>query len=57
MGPGAAEIAQIAPELRDQIGGAPELPSSTLGLPEQARFRLFESVIAFLARRRKPSRC
>ena len=50
VGAGAAEIAQIAPELRDQIGGAPERPSSTLGLPEQARFRLFESVLAFLGK-------
>lgn len=49
MGAGAAEIAQIAPELRDRIGGVPELPNSTLGLPEQARFRLFESLIGFLA--------
>ena len=50
MGPGAAEIAQIAPELRDLIGGVPELPSATLGLPEQARFRLFESLIGFFGK-------
>ena len=31
MGPGAAEIAQIAPELRNQIGGVPELPSAHAG--------------------------
>src|SRR5277367_2875940 len=49
MGPGAAEIAQIAPELRNQIGGVPELPGSTLGQPDKARFRLFDSVIAFFA--------
>src|SRR5580658_3871277 len=30
MGTGAAEIAQIAPELRDRIGAVPELPNSTL---------------------------
>src|SRR5271155_327232 len=41
MGAGAAEIAQIAPELRNQIGGVPELPGSTLGQPDKARFRLF----------------
>ncbi len=50
MGAGAAEVAQIAPELRDQIGSVPELQSSVLGMPEQARFRLFESLIAFLGR-------
>jgi predicted ATPase len=49
MGPGAAEIAQIAPELRNQIGGVPELPGSTLGQPDKARFRLFDSLIAFFA--------
>ena len=46
MGPGAAEIAQIAPELRNQIGGVPELPGASLGQPEKARFRLFDSLIA-----------
>ena len=49
MGAGAAEIAQIVPELREQIG-APELPSAMLGIPEQARFRLFESLIAFFSK-------
>jgi class 3 adenylate cyclase len=49
MGTGAAEIAQIVPELRDQIG-VPELPSAVLGIPEQARFRLFESLIAFFGK-------
>src|SRR5579863_8296588 len=48
LGPGAAEIAQIAPELRAQIGGLPELPSASLGQPEKARFRLFDSMTAFL---------
>ena len=47
MGPGAAEIAQIAPELRNQIGGVPELPGSTLGQPDKARFRLFELLDRF----------
>ena len=46
MGSGAAEIAQIAPELRERIG-VPELPSALLGQPEKARFRLFNSLIAF----------
>ncbi len=47
MGSGAAEIAQIAPELGNRIGGVPELPGSSLGQPEKARFRLFDSLIAF----------
>ena len=47
MGQGAVEIAQIAPELRNQMGGLPELPSASLGQPEKARFRLFNSLIAF----------
>jgi class 3 adenylate cyclase len=50
MGTGAAEIAQITPDLREQLGGVRELQNSTLGMPEQARFRLFESIIAFLGK-------
>ncbi len=50
MGSGAGEIAQIAPELRDQLSGVPEMPSAMLGMPEQARFRLFESLIAFFSK-------
>ena len=48
LGAGAAEIAQIVPELADQIGGLPELPSASLAQPEKARFRLFDSVVSFL---------
>jgi class 3 adenylate cyclase len=48
MESGAAEIAQIAPELGNQIGGVPDLPSASLGQPEKARFRLFDSLTAFL---------
>jgi eukaryotic-like serine/threonine-protein kinase len=50
MGPGAAEIAQIAPELRIEIGGVPELQSASLGQPEKARFRLFDSLTAFFGK-------
>jgi class 3 adenylate cyclase len=49
MGPGAAEIAQIAPELCSQIGGVAEPPGGSLGQPDKARFRLFDSLIAFFA--------
>jgi class 3 adenylate cyclase/tetratricopeptide (TPR) repeat protein len=48
LGAGSAEIAQIVPELRDQIGGLPELPNAALVEPEEVRFRLFDSVISFL---------
>ena len=50
LGSGAADIAQIAPELRDRLGGLPTLPSAQLVQPEMARFRLFDSVVAFLRR-------
>lgn len=48
MGQGAAEIAQIVPELRNQIDGVAELQSASLGQPEKARFRLFDYLTAFL---------
>ena len=45
MGPGAADIAEIIPNLRSKL---PDLkPSPTLE-PEQARFRLFDSITTFL---------
>ena len=50
MGLGAAEIAQIVPELRNQVGGVAELPSASLGQPDKARFRLFDSMIAFFGK-------
>ena len=46
----AAEIAQIAPELRERLGGLPEPPSAALAQPEKARFRLFNSVASFVRR-------
>ena len=45
MGPGAADIAEIVPEIRRKLGGLAPPPS--LGL-EQARFRLFDSMTSFL---------
>jgi class 3 adenylate cyclase len=48
LGAGAAEIAQIVPELRQKVGGLPELPSAELAQPEMARFRLFDSIVSFL---------
>jgi eukaryotic-like serine/threonine-protein kinase len=47
---GAAEIAQIVPELRSLLPGIPELADSSLAQPEQARFRLFDSMVSFLRR-------
>ncbi|HEX8066026.1 MAG TPA: protein kinase [Thermoleophilaceae bacterium] len=53
MGPGAADIAQVVPELHQVIPDLAEPPTSD---PEQARFRLFDSITTFLrnASRREP---
>lgn len=45
MGPGAADIAEILPEIRAKLPGL-ELPPA-LG-PEEARFRLFDAIANFL---------
>ena len=45
MGPGASDIAQVVPELRQQL---PDLEPSPVLEPEQARFRLFDSITNFL---------
>lgn len=47
LGPGAPDVAELLPELRQKLPriGRPDDPGS-----DQARFRLFESVAAFLAR-------
>ena len=45
MGPGAADIAQVVSEIRDRL---PDLPGPPPLEPEQARFRLFDSVTTFL---------
>ena len=45
MGPGAADIAQVVAEVRDRL---PDLGDSPVLPPEQARFRLFDSVTTFL---------
>ena len=45
LGPNAADIAEIVPEIRRKLTDLetpPDLP------PEQARFRLFESITSFL---------
>ena len=45
LGPSAADIAEIVPEIRRKLTGLetpPDLP------PEQARFRLFDSITSFL---------
>lgn len=57
IGSNAAELAQIVPELRDQIGDLPELPNAALAQPEQARFRLFDSMVSFLRKAADFSRC
>jgi len=45
MGPGAADIAEVVSEVRERIPGLPVPPALE---PEQARFRLFDSVTTFL---------
>jgi serine/threonine protein kinase/class 3 adenylate cyclase len=45
MGPGAADIADIVSEVRERLPGLPESPKLA---PEQARFRLFDSIASFL---------
>ncbi|PYT02497.1 MAG: hypothetical protein DMF60_21220 [Acidobacteria bacterium] len=53
MGPGAADIAQVVPEIKERF---PDLTTPPSLEPEQARFRLFDSVTTFLknASRRQP---
>jgi eukaryotic-like serine/threonine-protein kinase len=50
LGSDAAEIAQIAPEVRERIGDLPDPPSAALAQPEKARFRLFDSMASFVRR-------
>jgi DNA-binding SARP family transcriptional activator/tetratricopeptide (TPR) repeat protein len=47
LGPGAADLAQLLPELRELFPDLPEPPALEA---EGARFRLFEAVSAFLSR-------
>ena len=53
MGSGAADIADVVSDVRDRL---PDLPRSPQLEPEQARFRLFDSIAAFLktASQRQP---
>jgi DNA-binding SARP family transcriptional activator len=53
VGSGAADLAQLLPELRDVLA---DVPDARLADPEGARFRLFDAVAAFLksAARAKP---
>ena len=54
MGAGAADIAEVVSDINDRIPGLN--PPPQLDSPEQARFRLFDSITAFLktASQRKP---
>jgi class 3 adenylate cyclase len=53
MGPGAADIADVVPEVKERLPGLPAPPQLE---PEQARFRLFDSITTFLrnASQRQP---
>jgi tetratricopeptide (TPR) repeat protein len=44
MGPGAADIAEVVSEVRERLPGLPKPPELE---PEQARFRLFDSITTF----------
>jgi class 3 adenylate cyclase len=45
LGPGASDIAQLVSEVRSQLPGLPPPPTVE---PDQARFRLFDSITTFL---------
>jgi class 3 adenylate cyclase len=45
MGPGAADIAQVVSEVGERLPGLPAPPTLE---PDQARFRLFDSITTFL---------
>ena len=45
MGPGAADIARVVSEIKERL---PDMPPPPTLEPEQARFRLFDSVTTFL---------
>ena len=45
MGSGAADIAEVVSDVRERLPGLPPAPKLE---PEQARFRLFDSITAFL---------
>lgn len=47
LGSGAADVAELVPELRERLR---DLPASPAGDDEQARFRLFDGVAGFLRR-------
>ncbi|RIK45446.1 MAG: hypothetical protein DCC58_06385, partial [Chloroflexi bacterium] len=53
LGQGAADVANVVSEIRERLPGLPDLPAID---PEQARFRLFDSITTFLknAARRQP---
>ncbi|PKB63658.1 MAG: hypothetical protein BZY80_06220 [SAR202 cluster bacterium Io17-Chloro-G2] len=53
MGAGSADIAEVVSDVRDRLPGLPPAPKLE---PEQARFRLFDSITAFLktASQRQP---
>jgi predicted ATPase len=46
LGQGGGDVAQLVPEVRERLGDIPEPPALE---PDEARFRLFDSVAGFLA--------
>lgn len=51
LGAGAADIAQVLPELRQRLADLADLPPME---PEQARFRLFDALATFLINAAQP---
>jgi tetratricopeptide (TPR) repeat protein len=51
MGPGAADIAHLVSDVKERL---PELPAPPPLEPEQARFRLFDSMTTFLVNAARP---
>ena len=46
LGQGAGDVAQLVPEVRERLGDVPDPPELD---PDEARFRLFDSIATFLA--------
>lgn len=50
LGSGAAQVAQLLPELRERLPAVPRLPAASTLESEHGRFPLFDAVAAFLRR-------
>ncbi len=48
LGAGAADVARIIPDLREQLALAPRIPADPSADPDEDRWRLYQAVIAFV---------